>query len=102
MRQKKTPMAGAGAGRRDSHFTRRATDPRNNPMQKHEAFILDELIPAVVNHARRVGVTSDEAALASFMALGTVLQAGGFTAESLLMAIEGSALATHDAPEGFQ
>lgn len=74
----------------------------NNPMQKHEAFILDELLPAVVNHAHRLGVTSDEAALASFMALGTALQAKGFTAKSLLMAIQGSALITHDAPEAMQ
>lgn len=102
MTQKKTPMTGAGAGRRDDHSTRRATPLQNNPMQKHEAFILDELLPAVVNHAHRIGVSSDEAALTSFMALGTVLQTKGFDADTLLMAIQGSALATHDAPEGFQ
>lgn len=74
----------------------------NNPMQKHEAFILDSLLSMVAAHARSVGVSLDEAALASFLALGTILLSKGFTDASLLAAIKASALTTHDAPEGMQ
>ena len=74
----------------------------NNPMQKHEAFILDDLLPVVATHARSVGVSLDEAALASFLALGTILLSKGFTDVSLLAAIKASALTTHDAPKGMQ
>lgn len=74
----------------------------HNPMQKHEQFILNTLLPAITGHARRIGANSDEAALASFLALGTILQAHGFTEDSLLEAIKASALTTHDAPEGLQ
>jgi len=74
----------------------------NNAMDKHQAFIIDTLLPAVVNHARQIGCQSDEAALAAFLALGTVLIDRGLSAESLFAAVKGSALTTHDAPEGLQ
>lgn len=74
----------------------------NNPMQKHEAFILDGLLPVVAAHARSVRVSLDEAALASFLALGTILLSKGFTDASLLAAIKASALTTHDAPKEMQ
>ena len=74
----------------------------NNPMQKHEAFILEGLLPMVAAHARNVGVGLDEAALASFLALGTILLSKGSTDASLLAAIKSSALTTHHAPEGMQ
>lgn len=73
-----------------------------NAMDKHEKFLLDDLLPALVGHARRVGCDPDEAALASFMALGTLLIERGFSADSLMVAIKASALTTHDAPEGLQ
>lgn len=75
---------------------------KHDPMKKHEAFIATVLLPAIVNHARRVGVSSDEAALSAFLSLGTILQSKGFTDASLLVAIKASALSTHDAPEGLQ
>lgn len=74
----------------------------NNRIKKHEAFILNTLLPAIVDHAQRVGVNKDEAALAVFLSMGTILQSQGFTADSLLTAIKGSALSTHDAPGGLQ
>ena len=43
-----------------------------------------------------------EAALAVFLSLGAIPQSQGFTSDSLLMAIKGSALTTHDSPEGLQ
>jgi len=74
----------------------------NNPMQKHESFILNGLLPVVAAHARSIGASLDEAALASFLALGTILLSKGFTEASLLAAFKASALTTHDAPGGMQ
>lgn len=73
-----------------------------NPMQKHEPFILDRLLPMVSDHAAQLGVDSSEAVMAAFLALGTVLQYRGFTAESLLMSLKSSAISTHNAPEVLQ
>lgn len=74
----------------------------NNAMDKHERFILDTLLSAVIGHARRIGVGSDEAALASFLRLGPILQAKGFTADRLMAAIKASTLHTHDASGRLQ
>lgn len=73
-----------------------------NPMGKHRQFIFDELLPAVLNHSGRVGCTPDEAALASFLALGTALLKSGLHADSLFDAVRASAVLIHDAPEGLQ
>lgn len=73
-----------------------------NAMTKHETFILDTVLPIVVSHARAVNCDTAEAALAVFLALGTLLLTRGFTPDSLLAAIQGSALVTHEAPEGLQ
>lgn len=73
-----------------------------NAMEKHEEFVLDYLLPIIMAHAAQVKCEPEEAALAVFMSLGTILQARGFTPDSLLMAIQGSALASHEAPEGLQ
>ena len=75
---------------------------KNNSMEKHEQFILDELLPTVINHARRISCSSDEAALASFMALGTILLKNGIEADSLFAAVKASAFSTHDAQGGLQ
>ncbi len=73
-----------------------------NAMDKHEPFIMDTLLPLVMAHSARVKCTPDEAALAVLMSMGTILQTRGYTADSLLMAIQGSAHSTHDAPGGLQ
>ena len=73
-----------------------------NHMQKHEAFILDVLLPVIADHARRTGCDMTEAAFAAFLSLGTILQSKGFTSDDLLMAIKASALTTHESPEGLQ
>lgn len=75
---------------------------KNNPMQKHETFIFRTLLPAVMDHARRIDVDSGEAALAAFLALGTILLAEDYDADSLLLAIKASAMTTHDVPETQQ
>lgn len=73
-----------------------------NPMQKHETFILDTLLPIVAAHARAIGASSEESAMAAFLALGTVLQSKGFSDSDLLTAIKVSRLGVHAQPEGMQ
>ncbi|MFW7342870.1 hypothetical protein V0R37_15180 [Pollutimonas sp. H1-120] len=73
-----------------------------DPMQKHEQFIMDMLLPAIVDHARNIGVNTDEAALAAFLSLGTVLQSTGLSTDDLMAAVKASAPTTHDAPEALQ
>ncbi|CAM5185476.1 hypothetical protein CDEN61S_04148 [Castellaniella denitrificans] len=73
-----------------------------NAMTQHEAFILDTVLPIIVNHARAVNCDTTEAALAVFLALGTLLLTRGFTSDSLLAAIKASAISAHDAPGGLQ
>lgn len=73
-----------------------------NAMTKHEDFILDAILPAIMGHARAIDCDPLEAALAVFMSLGTLLLTRGCTPDSLLAAIHGSTIATHDAPEGLQ
>ncbi|NYT67702.1 hypothetical protein [Pusillimonas noertemannii] len=74
----------------------------SNAMEKHEKFILDDVLPSIFAHSAKVECGSVETALAVFMALGTILQEQGVSADTLLAAIRCSALSTHDAPEGLQ
>lgn len=73
-----------------------------NAMDKHEPFILDEVLPSIFAHTAKMKCDPLESALAVFLALGTILQEQGVSADSLLVAIRASALSTHDAPEGLQ
>ena len=71
-------------------------------MKKHEPFIMDELLPSLFTHSAKVECDPLETALAVFKSLGTILLEQGFTSESLLVAIQCSALSTHNAPNGLQ
>ena len=71
-------------------------------MESHEQFILDELVPLVVGYAKRNGHPTEAAALASFLALSTVLQSKGATLANLTASIGASRMDIHSAPEGLQ
>ena len=71
-------------------------------METHEQFLLDELLPLVVGYAKRNGHPTEAAALASFLALSTVLQSKGATLANLTASIEASRMDIHAAPEGLQ
>ncbi len=76
--------------------------PASYCMDTHEEFILDELLPLIVNHAAKNHHPADAVALASFLALGTILQSNGMDRDSLVFAIDASLLPTHDLPETVQ
>ncbi|EPS3502543.1 TPA: hypothetical protein ACGPPO_006679 [Pseudomonas aeruginosa] len=78
------------------------TNPASYCMDTHEQFILDELLPLIVNHAAKNHHPADAVALASFLALGTILQSQGMDRDSLVFAIDASLLPTHDLPETVQ
>lgn len=71
-------------------------------METHEQFLLDELLPLVVGYAKRNGHPTEAAALASFLALSTVLQSKGATLANLTASIGASRMDIHHAPEGLQ
>lgn len=72
------------------------------PMDKHEDFLLDTLMPIIAAHAAEVGVSMEEAAMASFLCLGTILQHKGRTERDLLAAIKASAMGVHAEPGAMQ
>lgn len=73
-----------------------------NPMEKHESFILDTLLPMLANQSRAVNAPMGETAMAVFLALGTVLQSTGVSDQALIAAIKASKPDTHPGPERLQ
>lgn len=74
----------------------------SNENNNHEAFVIDEILPAVVRHAHGVDVSVDEVATHVMLGMISILQARGHAADELIAAIETSLLPTHNAPEGLQ
>ncbi|MDI3274858.1 hypothetical protein [Pseudomonas sp. AL03] len=62
----------------------------SNDMATHEAFVLGDLLPLVVGHAKSEGHPTEMVALACFLSLSTVLQAKGIPRESLVQGITAS------------
>ena len=75
---------------------------RSYDPEVHAEYIHDKLLPLVVNHAKDNSHPIDAAALVSFLALATILQARGFCRDELMFAIDGSRAPTHAAPEVLQ
>lgn len=61
---------------------------RQYRIDEHQEFVLEQLIPLIVSHARASGVPSKDVVLASFVALATILQCEGMECSALLQAIE--------------
>lgn len=62
----------------------------SNDMATHEAFVLGDLLPLVVGHAKSEGHPTEMVALACFLSLGTALQAKGIPREALVQGITSS------------
>lgn len=77
-------------------------DLRSYDPEVHAEYIHDKLLPLVVNHAKDNSHPVDAAALVSFMALATILQARGYERAELMIAIDASRAPTHAAPEVLQ
>ena len=65
-------------------------------MATHETFILADLLPLVVGHAKAEGHPTEMVALACFLSLGTILLRKGIPREALIQGIHAS-----EAPENF-
>lgn len=65
----------------------------------HQEFVLEQLIPLIVGHARTSGVPSKTVVLTSFVALATILQCEGIERSALLQAIDSARLTEREASE---
>ncbi|HBO3155639.1 hypothetical protein [Pseudomonas aeruginosa] len=68
------------------------TTLRQYRVDGHQAFVLEQLIPLIIGHARASGVPSKAVVLTSFVALATILQCEGMERSALLQTIETSQL----------
>lgn len=68
-------------------------------IEDHLAFLLDQLIPLIIDHARASGAPSKTVALAAFLALATILQCEGIERSTLLQAIDAARLTEREASE---
>ncbi|MOA04897.1 hypothetical protein D3C78_1244700 [compost metagenome] len=68
-------------------------------IEDHQEFLLDQLIPLIVGHARACDVPSKTVVLAAFLALATILQCEGMERSTLLQAIDTARLTQREASE---
>lgn len=61
-------------------------------VQDHEQYLMEELLPGLVNYADRSDTPSDVVVLAAFLTLATILQSKGLGRETLMKAIDAAAL----------
>lgn len=71
-------------------------------VEDHEQFILEQLLPLIVDYAGDSDTPTEVVTFAAFLTLATILQAKGLNRDTLMRAIDASRLMTHDAPEGLQ
>ena len=73
-------------------MTNRTPKGDSADMATHEVFVLGDLLPLVVGHAKAEGHPTEMVALACFLSLSTVLQAKGITREALVQGITASSV----------
>lgn len=73
--------------------------PARHCIEDHQEFVLDKMIPLIVDHARASGAPSKTVALAAFLALATILQCEGMERSVLLQAIDTARLTEREASE---
>lgn len=71
-------------------------------VEDHEDFILEQLLPLIVDYAGASDTPTEVVTFACFLTLATILQAKGLGRDVLMRAIDAARLPTHDAPEGLQ
>ena len=71
----------------------------NHRIEEHQEFVLEQLIPLIVGHARANGVPSKTVVLTAFIALATILQCEGMERSALLQAIDTAQLNGRKAAE---
>lgn len=71
-------------------------------VEDHAAFLMDDLLPAVVGYADSKGVPTEVVAFAVFMAMATIIRANGVGRDTIMRAVDAMHCPTHDAPEVLQ
>ena len=61
-------------------------------VQEHEQFLMEELLPNIVGYSRRTDTPPEVVVMAAFLSLATILQSKGLCRETLMEAIDASAL----------
>jgi len=70
-------------------------------VEDHEDFILEQLLPLIVDHAGASDTPTEVVAFAVLLTLATVMQAKGLGRDVLVRAIDAARLQTHDLPESL-
>jgi hypothetical protein len=71
----------------------------NHCIEEHQEFVLEQLIPLIVGHARASGVPSKTVVLTDVIALATILQCEGMERSALLQVIDTARLREREASE---
>lgn len=71
-------------------MSNKAKKPDSADMRTHETFILADLLPLVVGHAKAEGHPTEMVALACFLSLSTILLRKGIPREALIKGIDAS------------
>ncbi|WP_286790488.1 MULTISPECIES: hypothetical protein [unclassified Pseudomonas] len=95
----KKPLA---PGEKQSGFENMQDDYSYFNPEAHNPFVLDTILPAIFDQARKTGHPPEVVSIAIFMSLATVLQVKGLSRNTLMALIDGSRLEMHDAPEVLQ
>ncbi len=70
--------------------------------EDHSAFLLDDLLPAIVGYADSKGVPTEVVAFAAFLAMATIIRSKGVGRETIIKALDAMHCPTHEAPEAMQ
>lgn len=68
-------------------------------IEDNQQFVLDQLIPLIVGHARTTNTPSRGVAMKAFLALATILQCDGLERSALVDAIDAVRLPQHVMPK---
>lgn len=61
-------------------------------VQDHEQFLMEELLPNLVDYSGRSNTPPEVVVMAAFLSLATILQSKGLGRETLMKAIDAAAL----------
>ncbi len=70
-------------------------------IQDHEEFILCELFPLIMGHARTTQTPNEVVIVTAFLHLAAMLQNIGLSCGTLLECLDAAPLAMYNAPKGF-
>ncbi|GAB3380379.1 hypothetical protein [Azotobacter armeniacus] len=70
-------------------------------VEDHEDFILEQLLPLIVDYAGASDTPTEVVTFAAFLSLATILQAKGLGRDVLMRAIDAARLQSHEALEGL-